>query len=318
AGSRSSRCSRAPLPPSFTCKALLPDQSFGDYVCSFSTTADFTFRVSDRDRGLLGPGRGVPEDQLRAAGLQHRLALCAPGLDQQRRARTAASAASACRCWPNRSQAVSRAYGVLKADEGVAYRGLFIISDRGLIRQVTINETCLLVARLTRRSAWCRPSSTRRQARRGLPCRLAARRPSDEAGPQPQQGVLSARWRPAASRPTARPLPLPAPEGAAAAPPEGDKAASSSQPEPEVKPAGSRIFPLAGREGLQGARLRPLARLLLLEEAALSCSAHVHTERAKLTAAARWEFPGQPASYPDFHVGIQHLRFATFFKSTLF
>lgn len=35
---------------------------------------------------------------------------------------------------------ISEAYGVLKVDEGVAFRGLFIIDDKSIIRQITIND----------------------------------------------------------------------------------------------------------------------------------------------------------------------------------
>uniref|UniRef100_A0A914E7J7 thioredoxin-dependent peroxiredoxin n=1 Tax=Acrobeloides nanus TaxID=290746 RepID=A0A914E7J7_9BILA len=35
---------------------------------------------------------------------------------------------------------ISRDYGVLKEDEGIAYRGLFIIDPKGILRQVTIND----------------------------------------------------------------------------------------------------------------------------------------------------------------------------------
>uniref|UniRef100_A0A8C3IHX0 Peroxiredoxin-2 n=1 Tax=Chrysemys picta bellii TaxID=8478 RepID=A0A8C3IHX0_CHRPI len=31
-------------------------------------------------------------------------------------------------------------YGVLKEDEGITYRGLFIIDDKGLLRQITVND----------------------------------------------------------------------------------------------------------------------------------------------------------------------------------
>ncbi|XP_074835826.1 peroxiredoxin-2 isoform X2 [Carettochelys insculpta] len=31
-------------------------------------------------------------------------------------------------------------YGVLKEDEGIAYRGLFIIDNKGILRQITIND----------------------------------------------------------------------------------------------------------------------------------------------------------------------------------
>ncbi|XP_035603762.2 peroxiredoxin-2-like isoform X2 [Oncorhynchus keta] len=38
------------------------------------------------------------------------------------------------------TQAISRDYGVLKEDEGIAYRGLFVIDDKGIPRQIPIND----------------------------------------------------------------------------------------------------------------------------------------------------------------------------------
>lgn len=38
------------------------------------------------------------------------------------------------------NHAISKAYGVLKDDEGIAYRGLFIIDPQGVTRQITIND----------------------------------------------------------------------------------------------------------------------------------------------------------------------------------
>jgi len=35
---------------------------------------------------------------------------------------------------------IAKAYQVLKADDGVAFRGLFIIDDKGILRQMTIND----------------------------------------------------------------------------------------------------------------------------------------------------------------------------------
>ncbi|KAI6206602.1 hypothetical protein M3Y94_00931200 [Aphelenchoides besseyi] len=35
---------------------------------------------------------------------------------------------------------LSRDYGVLKEDEGIAYRGLFIIDPKGILRQITVND----------------------------------------------------------------------------------------------------------------------------------------------------------------------------------
>lgn len=38
------------------------------------------------------------------------------------------------------TQSISRDYGVLKEDEGIAFRGLFVIDDKGILRQITIND----------------------------------------------------------------------------------------------------------------------------------------------------------------------------------
>ncbi|XP_071982824.1 peroxiredoxin-1 [Engystomops pustulosus] len=35
---------------------------------------------------------------------------------------------------------IAKEYGVLKEDEGIAYRGLFIVDDKGILRQITIND----------------------------------------------------------------------------------------------------------------------------------------------------------------------------------
>ena len=40
----------------------------------------------------------------------------------------------------DKTMAISRAYGVLKEDEGISFRGLFIIDGAGKIRQITVND----------------------------------------------------------------------------------------------------------------------------------------------------------------------------------
>ncbi|XP_051788725.1 peroxiredoxin-1 isoform X1 [Erpetoichthys calabaricus] len=35
---------------------------------------------------------------------------------------------------------IAKDYGVLKEDEGIAFRGLFIVDDKGILRQITIND----------------------------------------------------------------------------------------------------------------------------------------------------------------------------------
>merc|ERR1712088_1221050 len=38
------------------------------------------------------------------------------------------------------THALSKAYGCLKEDEGIAFRGLYIIDGKGILRQITIND----------------------------------------------------------------------------------------------------------------------------------------------------------------------------------
>ncbi|KAG7087272.1 hypothetical protein E1B28_013251 [Marasmius oreades] len=40
----------------------------------------------------------------------------------------------------DRNMSISRAYGVLLEDEGIALRGLFIIDPKGILRQITVND----------------------------------------------------------------------------------------------------------------------------------------------------------------------------------
>ncbi|CAG5116407.1 unnamed protein product [Candidula unifasciata] len=40
----------------------------------------------------------------------------------------------------DKSGEISRKYGCLKEDEGIAFRGLYIIDDKGNLRQITIND----------------------------------------------------------------------------------------------------------------------------------------------------------------------------------
>ncbi|XP_038316952.1 peroxiredoxin-1-like [Canis lupus familiaris] len=35
---------------------------------------------------------------------------------------------------------IAQDYGVLKVDEGISFRGLFIIDDKGILRQITVND----------------------------------------------------------------------------------------------------------------------------------------------------------------------------------
>ncbi|XP_068928860.1 peroxiredoxin-1-like [Petaurus breviceps papuanus] len=41
---------------------------------------------------------------------------------------------------PKSHRTVAQDYGVLKADEGISFRGLFIIDEKGILHQITIND----------------------------------------------------------------------------------------------------------------------------------------------------------------------------------
>ncbi|XP_067416581.1 peroxiredoxin-2 [Emydura macquarii macquarii] len=38
------------------------------------------------------------------------------------------------------TRSIAADYGVLKEDEGITYRGLFIMDDKGVVRQITVND----------------------------------------------------------------------------------------------------------------------------------------------------------------------------------
>lgn len=40
----------------------------------------------------------------------------------------------------DKTMEISRTYGVLKEDDGISFRGLFIIDDKGNLRQITMND----------------------------------------------------------------------------------------------------------------------------------------------------------------------------------
>ncbi|XP_045157643.1 peroxiredoxin-like isoform X2 [Mercenaria mercenaria] len=40
----------------------------------------------------------------------------------------------------DKTYSIAKSYGVLKEDEGITFRGLFIIDDKGNLRQITIND----------------------------------------------------------------------------------------------------------------------------------------------------------------------------------
>ncbi|PAA60019.1 hypothetical protein BOX15_Mlig001693g2, partial [Macrostomum lignano] len=134
--------------PDFAGKAVMPDQSFADislanyrgkYVVLFFYPADFTFVcpteiIAFSDRA----------EDFRKANCE--LVACSTDTHFVHLAwtNTARKDGGLGRLnmplLADPSHAISRAYGVLKGDEGIAFRGLFIINEKGQLRQITIND----------------------------------------------------------------------------------------------------------------------------------------------------------------------------------
>jgi len=88
----------------------------------------------------------------------------------------------------DRTQDISRRYGVLKEDEGNAFRGLFLIDPKGNLRQITINDMPL---GLGRRDAASRASvPVHRQARRSVSGQLEAGTGDHQADAARLEGLL--------------------------------------------------------------------------------------------------------------------------------
>lgn len=134
--------------PEFSGKAVMPDQSFADirladyrgkYVVLFFYPADFTFVcpteiIAFSDRA----------DEFRKANCE--LIACSTDTHFVHLAWTNTARKDGglgklnMPLLADPSHTISRAYGVLKSDEGIAFRGLFVINDKGQLRQITIND----------------------------------------------------------------------------------------------------------------------------------------------------------------------------------
>jgi tryparedoxin peroxidase (2-Cys peroxiredoxin) len=134
--------------PHFSCDALLPDGSFGTidlsaykgkWVVLFFYPLDFTFvcpteiiQYSDRS------------DEFRAIGAE--VIGCSVDSKFSHLAWTKQDrkhgglGAMKIPLLADLKKSISASYGVLKEDEGVAFRGIFIIDPKQNVRQITIND----------------------------------------------------------------------------------------------------------------------------------------------------------------------------------
>ena len=134
--------------PAFSCTALKPDGSFGtvslkDYegkwLVLFFYPLDFTFvcpteiiQYSDRVKEFNDLGCEVVAASVDSQ-FSH-LAWTKQGRKEGGRGEMKIPILA------DLNKDVSKAYGVLKEDEGVAFRGIFIIDPKQNVRQVTIND----------------------------------------------------------------------------------------------------------------------------------------------------------------------------------
>ncbi|XP_044158035.1 peroxiredoxin-1 [Bufo gargarizans] len=136
------------LAPDFTAKAVMPDGQFkdlklsdyrGKYVVFFFYPLDFTFvcpteiiAFSDRVEEF----KKLNCEVIAASVDSHFCHLAwtsSPRKDGGLGSMNIPLVADTLR-------KISTDYGVLKEDEGIAFRGLFIVDDKGILRQITIND----------------------------------------------------------------------------------------------------------------------------------------------------------------------------------
>ncbi|EUB64940.1 Thioredoxin peroxidase [Echinococcus granulosus] len=135
------------LAPSFTCKALvdgeLKDVSLSDYrgkyVILFFYPMDFTFVcpteiIAFNDRADEFHQRGC---QLLACSTDS--GYCHLAWNNVSR-KEGGVQGMRIPMLADTNHKISRDYGVLIEDQGIALRGLFIIDDKGVLRQITIND----------------------------------------------------------------------------------------------------------------------------------------------------------------------------------
>ncbi|XP_063075761.1 peroxiredoxin-1 [Engraulis encrasicolus] len=136
------------LAPEFTAKAVMPDGQFkdlklsdyrGKYVVFFFYPLDFTFVCPTEIIAFSDAAEEFRKIDCEVIGASvdshfcHLAWINTPrkqgGLGHMKIPLVADTLRS-----------IATDYGVLKEDEGIAYRGLFIIDDKGILRQITIND----------------------------------------------------------------------------------------------------------------------------------------------------------------------------------
>ncbi|KAM4721621.1 peroxiredoxin-1 [Rhinophrynus dorsalis] len=136
------------LAPDFTAKAVMPDGQFkdlklsdyrGKYVVFFFYPLDFTFvcpteiiAFSDRVEEF----RKIGCEVIGASVDSHFCHLAWTNTSRK----DGGLGPMKIPLVADTLRSISQDYGVLKEDEGISFRGLFIVDEKGILRQITIND----------------------------------------------------------------------------------------------------------------------------------------------------------------------------------
>ncbi|KAI9540418.1 Peroxiredoxin-1 [Dissostichus eleginoides] len=136
------------LAPDFTAKAVMPDGQFDDlklsdyrgkYVVFFFYPLDFTFVCPTEIIAFSDAAEDFRkiDCEVIAASVDSHFSHFAWTNTPRKQGGLGAMKIPLV---SDTRRTISTDYGVLKEDEGIAYRGLFIIDDKGILRQITIND----------------------------------------------------------------------------------------------------------------------------------------------------------------------------------
>ncbi|XP_013996142.1 peroxiredoxin isoform X1 [Salmo salar] len=136
------------LAPGFTAKAVMPDGQFkdismsdyrGKYVVFFFYPLDFTFVCPTEIIAFSDAAEEFRKIGCEVIGASIDSHFCHLAWTNTPR-KQGGLGAMKIPLVADTLRSISTDYGVLKEDEGIAYRGLFIIDDKGVLRQITIND----------------------------------------------------------------------------------------------------------------------------------------------------------------------------------
>ncbi|VDN96857.1 unnamed protein product [Rodentolepis nana] len=133
--------------PEFTCKALvdgeIKDVSLSDYkgkyVVLFFYPMDFTFVCPTEIIAFNDRAKEFAEKNCQLLACSTDSAYCHHGWNNVSR-KDGGIQGMQIPMLADTTQEISRNYGVLIEEQGIALRGLFIIDNKGILRQITVND----------------------------------------------------------------------------------------------------------------------------------------------------------------------------------